>query len=697
MQTRVAIDIGGGFADLAAIDLETGKTFWAKTYTTPQDLQQCVRTVFDAGGLEPASVQHLLHGQTLVINAILQRTGACVGLITTRGFRDILAIQRANRRDIFNLQYLKPEPFVPRSLRYEVTERVSSQGNVAAPLDVAGLRSCFDALMAQNVEAIAIAFLNSYANPANEQQARSLIESWCEGLEKKPFLTISSEVCREWREYERTNTAVLNAYVQPALSTYLEELERQIRGVGVDGAFSMMISSGGVASFSYAARCPIETIESGPVAGIVGATRLGEIVGERNLIALDGGSTTTKASLVEDLNIRYRDDYAVERDRIRPGYPVKVPVVDVVEIGIGGNSLVWLDQAGNLAVGPRNAGAVVGPAAYNRGGTQPTLTDAYLATGFLNPQTFLGGTLPIRADLALNAFAPLAEHYGVSRIESAAAAVQTAIQAAAQLLRLISVQRGVDQRDFCLVAYGGSGPLLAASIAAELEIPRVLIPVIPPGNFSAWGLLMSDLKHTLVRTAVAKLEEERTAPRLASVLQSLIDEIATLFVEDRAEGEITYSQFLDLRYYGQEHTLRVPFGAAGQPYKTEDEARLRADIAQSAQQFRQQHTREYGFALDAPVEVVNLIVIGEAAVKKPSLAVRSGTPSGSVEPACRDVFWPGLGLRPTAVYSRSQIGPEIVIHGPAILEEDTTTTTIPTGATGRTDAYGNFIIERSKQ
>ncbi len=696
MQTRVAIDIGGGFADLSAMDVVTGKMYWAKTYTTPEDLQQCVRTVFEAGALDPQSVQHLLHGQTLVINAILQRTGAKVGLITTRGFRDILAIQRANRRDIFNLQYQKPEPFVPRSLRFEVAERTAASGSIVAPLDEAELRACFDALVAQDVDAIAIALINSYANPANEHRARTLIEEWGAGLGKKVYLTVSSEVCREWREYERTSTAVLNAYVQPALSRYLTDLEKQIRGVGVNGTFSMMISGGGVASFTYAERCPIETIESGPVAGIVGATRLGEIVGERNLIALDGGSTTTKASLVEDLTVRYRDDYAVERDRERPGYPVKVPVVDVVEIGIGGNSVVWVDNTGTLAVGPRNAGAVVGPVAYGRGGTQPTLTDAYLATGFLNPKTFLGGALQIRADLALDAFSATADRFGVTPIESAAAAIQTAIHGAAQLLRLISVQRGVDQRDFCLIAYGGSGPLLAAAIAAELEIPRVLIPVIPPGNFSAWGLLMSDLKHTLVRTVLGRLDEDQTISRLADALAALTAEVQQLFVEDRAEGGVVYSQHLDLRYYGQEHTLRIPLSDVGEPYPVAPLHRLAKEVSASAVHFQQRHLREFGFTIDAPVEMVNLVVTGEVATKKPSLEPMVERATEAAEPESRDAFWPGFGLARTSVYRRRAIGLGMTISGPAIIEEDTTTITVPAGAKGSLDRYGNFIIERKR-
>ena len=393
MALRVAIDIGGGFADLLAVDEESGQMSWSKTRTTPDDLGRCVKEVFKLSGIDPAKVSQLLHGQTLVINTILQRKGVKVGLITTKGFRDILALQRSNRRDVFNLRYLKPEPFVPRTRRLEVTERTLADGRVLQPLNEEELRNAYSTLLKEQVEGIAICFINSYSNPANEVRAAEIINDLCQGQKSDgtPFVSISSEISREWREYERTNTCVLNAYVRPPIDKYLRNLARDFHDLGMNATLYMMLSGGGVASFDYAAQRPIETVESGPVAGVVGALAVADRLGTRNIVALDGGSTTTKASLVEDLQMRFTPDYAVERTEYRPGYPIKVPVVDINEIGIGGGSIAWLDEVGSLRVGPLNAAADPGPACYGLGGTQPTLTDAYLVAGFLNPDYFLGG------------------------------------------------------------------------------------------------------------------------------------------------------------------------------------------------------------------------------------------------------------------------------------------------------------------
>jgi N-methylhydantoinase A len=689
MALRVAIDIGGGFADLLAVDEETGQMSWSKTRTTPDDLSQCVKEVFQLSGIDPTKVSQLLHGQTLVINTILQRKGVKVGLITTRGFRDILALQRSNRRDVFNLRYLKPEPFVPRSRRLEVTERTLADGRVLQPLDEEELPQAYSALLEEQVEGIAICFINSYSNPANEVRAAEIINELSQGQRsgETPFVSISSEISREWREYERTNTCVLNAYVRPLIDKYLRQLARDFHALGMHATLYMMLSGGGVASFDYAAQRPIETVESGPVAGVVGAIALAERLGTRNIVALDGGSTTTKASLVQDLQIRFTPDYAVERTEYRPGYPIKVPVVDINEIGIGGGSIAWLNEVGSLRVGPLNAAADPGPACYGLGGTEPTLTDAYLVAGFLNPDYFLGGALKIYREAAEQVVSLIANHFGISLDEAAFAILRIANDNAAQLLRLVSVQRGYDPRDFTLVAYGGSGPMIAPFIAEELEIHKIVIPAIPPGNFSAWGLLMSDIKHTVVQTLVRRLDSRDTGSLLNSTYEALERQIASLYAQEGVTSRVQLERTADLRYYGQEHTLTVP---VVERLLSEKEVRA---IGLTFDQF---HEREYGFRLESPVELVNLRVSGLVVVRKPEPAPAKSTAPSPREPQATDrmVFWGEGGRARTAVYRRDLLPVGARFRGPAIVEEPTTTIVIPSSFTAVVHETGNLILER---
>jgi N-methylhydantoinase A len=688
MALRVAIDIGGGFVDLVAVDEQTSEMVWSKARTTPDDLSRCVQDVFDLSHVNAAAVSQLLHGQTLVINTILERNGAKVGLITTKGFRDILALQRGNRRDIFNLRYRKPEPFVPRHLRREVDERTLADGTVERAVDAKSLRDAYRALREENVEGIAISFLNSYANPANEACARELIRGFSREMESQrvPFISISSDLSREWREYERTNTCVLNAYVMPLVDRYLRKLTSEFRRLGMQGTLYMMLSGGGVATFDYAAKFPIETVESGPVAGVVGALAVAEWVGARNIIAMDGGSTTTKASLVHDLEMKFTTEYAVERNEYRPGYPIKVPAVDINEIGIGGGSIAWLDDLGSLKVGPLNAAADPGPACYGLGGTRPTLTDAYLLAGFLNPAYFLGGALRVHPDLAQQALASLADHFQISLDEAALAVLRIANDNAAQLLRLISVQRGYDPRDFTLVAYGGSGPMIAPFIAEELEIPRIVIPAVPPGNFSAWGLLMSDLRHTLVQTLVRRIEARDSASLLNTHYGVLEENVRGLYREEGIAEPVELERTADFRYSGQEHTITVPVipGTFGEK-----------EVGELISTFNDHHQREYGFCLESPAELVNLRVTGVVRMAKPTPKAPLPTPGATASPIGeRPVYWGNQGRQATPIYRREQLPPRARLSGPLIIEEPTTTIVVPAAFLAVADELGNLILER---
>ncbi len=689
MGVRVAIDIGGGFVDLVALDEETGHTSWSKTSVTPDDLGDCVKDVFHLSGVDPGLVTQLLHGQTLVINTILQRRGAKVGLITTKGFRDILAIQRSNRRDIFNLRYLKPEPLVPRKLRLEVDERTMADGGVRRDVDPAEVRKAYQELLDQGVESVAVCFINSYRNPANEIRVRELLQGLNDTSENGSGLHVcaSSEVAREWREYERTSTCVLNAYVMPLVDQYLDRLKGDFRALGMKGTLYMMLSGGGVASFDYAAQRPIETVESGPVAGAIGASKLGELTGETNIIALDGGSTTTKASLLEGLQPKFTNSYAVERDEYRPGYPITVPVVDITEIGNGGGSIAWIDEVGQLKVGPLSAGAHPGPACYGRHGTEPTLTDAYLLIGFLNPTNFLGGQFQIDPEKSRVAMAPIARRFEITPEEGAGAVARVGNNNAAQLLRLISVQRGFDPRDFTLVAYGGSGPLMAPYLAEELEIPKVVIPSIPPGNFSAWGLLMSDLRHTVVQTLVHRLDSVDSVPVLQAACRSLEEEIREIYRQEGVTEGVRLERTGDLRYGGQEHTIGVPLG----------EGAIDADtITDWTVSFSESHQREYGFALPGAVEVVNLRFSGVVHVSKPSPQPRESHTQDLQEAQSgeRWVHWMGEEKQRTPIYRRDLLPNAVELDGPAVVEEASTTIIVPGGFRAALDEWGNIILRR---
>ena len=699
MGLRVAIDIGGGFVDLVALDEQTGQTSWSKTKVTPDDLSDCVSEVLKLSNIDPRAVSQVLHGQTLVINSILQRRGAKVGLITTKGFRDVLAIQRSNRRDIFNLRYLKPEPFVPRKLRFEVDERTMADGRVLKDVAPAEIQHACEELLGHGVESVAICFINSYRNPANEIRARELIQGFpSDRKDDAPGdqapneaaglpVCASSEIAREWREYERTSTCVLNAYVMPLVEKYLKRLTRDFRARGMNGTFYMMLSGGGVASFDYAARRPIETVESGPVAGVIGASKLGELTGDNNIIALDGGSTTTKASLLEGLQPKFTANYAVERDEYRPGYPITVPVVDITEIGNGGGSIAWLDEVGQLKVGPLSAGAHPGPACYGWGGTKPTLTDAFLLIGFLNPTNFLGGRMPIDPSRSKSAMAGIAGHFDLTAEQAAEAIARVGNHNAAQLLRLISVQRGFDPRDFTLVAYGGSGPLMAPYLAEELEIPKVVIPSIPPGNFSAWGLLMSDLRHTVSQTLVQRLDSDGCVPLLRAASAALENEIRELYRQEGVTVEVRLEQTGDLRYYGQEHTIAIPLGAGP----------IGADsLTDWSRRFAESHEREYGFALASAIEVVNLRLSGVVEVSKPSPKPHESQTRDlqEAQSAERWVHWIGEEKLRTPIYRRDLLPGGAQLEGPAVVEEASTTIIVPRTFRAALDEWGNITLRR---
>jgi N-methylhydantoinase A len=692
MSWRVGIDIGGAFTDLIAVNDETGETRWVKVESTPENYSEGVMETFVRSklNLHAREIRCLVHGQTVVINTIITRSGPKTGLITTEGFH-ILEIGRANRRDMFNLKYRKPEQFVPRHLTSWVKERITADGSVVIPVNEDEMRNAAGELIEKGCQSIAVSFINSYANPEHEKKAERIVKEEMEKRGKRAHVTLSSELSSEWREYERTSTAVLNAYTQPGLDAYTGVLEQALKRMNFEGIFYVTLASGGMATSDFAKKYPITTVEGGPVAGIVGGIALAELLGYRDLIVLDGGSTTTKAGLVKDLVPRITTEYYVGRDRFRPGYPIKVPVVEITEVGNGGTSIAWIDDVGALKVGPKAAGAYPGPACYGKGGTEPTLTDAYVVAGYLNPNYLLGGELKIYRDKAEGALKKFADHYKIPIEDAAEAIIRIANDQAAHAIMLVSVQRGLDPRDFTLIAHGGSGPMFAPFIASELRIPRIVVPVIPVGVFSAWGMLVADVRHDLVRTHIMKLTGKTEDARLIDdIYDALRKELLDIFATERAELEKVFiTRHADMRYYGQEHVIKVPV----MPGKIEAE-----EVKEIEKAFTNAHEKEYGFILeDNPVEIVNFHTTGVLRVKRPALQTLSyeGKTIGKALKEEREVYFGRTeGLKRTPVYSRDLLPTGVEITGPAIIEETTSTTIVTEDFKAKTDKFGNVLITK---
>jgi N-methylhydantoinase A len=675
MSTRVAIDIGGTFTDLVHLDEGTGLVGVAKAATTPGRFEDGVMDALDEADLD--GVGFLAHGTTVIINALTERSGARTALITTRGFRDVLEIQKANRPDLYNLLYRKPEPFVRRRLRLEVDERVTYKGEVLTPLDEDGVRAAVDEARALGAEAIAICFLHSYANPSHERRAAEIVrEEWPEAA-----VTASHELTSEWREYDRASTVVLDAYVKPVASRYLAALAVRLEEAGVPSSTRYcMQSNGGVSRVDVAAQTPINLVESGPVGGVIGAAEIGRLIDEPNLITLDIGGTTAKASLVEQGTVRLAVDYHIERTPSFAGYPIKVPVVDIVEIGAGGGSIAWIDPAGALRVGPRSAGADPGPACYGRGGTAPTVTDANLIAGRINPEYFLGGRVAVDVGRARTALSPLAERLNVTVDAAALGVIRIANANMIHLLKLVSVRRGRDPRDFALVAFGGAGAMHACALARELKVPRVIVPP-SPGHFSAWGMLTSDLRHDVAQTRVGRTDRFSEAD-LAEIWRVLEARLLETFAEEGLDAtHVTFARSADLRYAGQEHTVNVPIAAG-------------AAAGETVADFHGLHQARYAFSLSSAVEFVNFRVAGSGAVRKPELRrlVQNGD-AGSAVKGVRDVDFDALGRHQAKLYEREELGAGAALDGPAVVEEPAASTVVFPGQRLRVDLLGNLVIE----
>ncbi len=680
---RVATDVGGTFTDLVCFEIagKTGQSSvsTAKSATTPPDYETGMMNVIEKAGVDLARVNFLAHGTTVVINALTERKGVKVGLITTEGFRDTLEIARGNRPDFFNLHYEKPPPFVPRYLRRELPGRMNYQGEEMRPLILDGLADIINDFKDEGVEAIAISYLHSYANPAHEQATEAAVrELWPEVR-----VVSSHSIAREWREYERTNTAVLSAYVQPVAEGYLRRLDEKLKANGFGGSPYVMQSNCGVDTLEAIARTPITMIESGPSSGIWGAAELGKLIGDPNVLALDIGGTTAKCSLIENGNIRIVTDYWIEKSRKSSGYPVMVAVVDLVEIGNGGGSIAWVDDYGKLHVGPQSAGAVPGPAGYGKGGTEATTTDANLLLGRINSDYFCGGE--ITADMANveKTIATIGEKLGVDAREAARGIVRIANNNMVNALKLVSLNRGFDPRDFTLVTFGGGGGMHAVALAQELGVGKIVIPA-NSAVFSAWGMTMSDLRRDYFVTCLTDLNEGTAEHIEATFREAEKTALEQFSGENIGSAEISFTRFAKFRYQNQEHTTEVELKGAITGKK----------ISAIVDSFKEVYEREYTYRLDAPVEMVGIHLVAVAEVGKLSLPVREATGQdvSTAVKAVRKVDYALEGIHEATIYDGSRLEPGMAFEGPAIIEEEGTTTVVHPGNRTVVDDYGNYII-----
>jgi N-methylhydantoinase A len=693
---RLSVDVGGTFTDFVLLDDETGEVTHEKVPTFHENLEQ---SFFEGIARLETSVEDLatiVHGTTVVINAILQRKGAPVALITTEGFGDVVELGRGNRPYIYDVFYQPPPPIVPRNLRFEVAERLDFRGEILEDLDESRVEEIARDLRARGMDAAAICFLHAYANPVHELRAGEILTSICPGL----HVSMSHQMVGEWREYERFTTTTLNAWVMPLMASYLQRLEESLKKRHFRGALGIMQSTGGVMSSDLAKSVPMRTLESGPAGGVMGAAALGELLGCSNVISADAGGTSFDVALIVDGKPFESSQTCVDR------YPVLLPTIDVVSIGAGGGSIAWIHEDGSLRVGPQSAETDPGPACFGKGGEEPTVTDAHLLLGRINPEYFLGRRMMLDVRAAEKAIRlHVAEPLGLTLVDAAHGITHIADMNMTYAIRNLTIERGFDPRDFVLMCYGGAGGLFATSLAQELEIPRVIIPP-EPATFSAWGILNTDYREDAVRTSVAALlegggREERVAWTQAagdqiSSAEDLLQRFAALEESARqalrkavkSESNLAVTRSMDMRYEGQEHSIHVMMP---------DEATLRSEGLEALKSaFDNAHDRYYEHSSpETPAELVTLRASVVSVTKKPMLS-RLAPGSGNGEAAVkghRSVYFQQVGdFQDCPICERSRLGAGDHLLGPAIVEEWASTTIVGPAQRLEVGDFGELVI-----
>jgi N-methylhydantoinase A len=704
---RLGVDVGGTFTDVVLMGPD-GTAYHRKVLSTPHDFSVGIREgvlgVLSENGVQGSQIKEYTHGATVATNAIITRTGAATGLITTRGFRDVLEIRRMRVHKLYDLNWEKPPPLVPRRMRMEVPARVNPWGEETVPLDEEAARRAIRRLVEEGAESVAVCFLHAYSNGTHERRVRELIAEEAPEL----LVSISSEVLPELKEYERTSTTVINAYVQPVVKRYFLSMERDLKGMGMDIPIMVMQSNGGMMPSELARERPIHIIESGPAAGVTGCYHLARRMGLADVMTLDMGGTTAKASLIEGGEISRSPEYEVggavsigHRLMKGSGYLLRVPSVDLAEVGAGGGSVAWVDQGGALKVGPHSTGASPGPACYGLGGREPTTTDANVHLGLTNPEFLAGGSLRIHAGLADRAIQDrVAAPLGLDVTSAAWGIREVANSSLIRALRAVSTERGRDPRRFALFAFGGMGPVHAVDLATELGIRKVVVPPLP-GLFSSVGLLFAGVEHHLVRTHYARFSE-LDLHRLNGALDGLVREAAsTLEREGYDAAHRSLDLSMDLRYVGQDYALTVPLNAVESPFPEAGAQRssglLDDGLARElVEGFHREHARTYGYRSDheeVQVVAVRCVARGTSASPRVPAAIKTATaqvqrPSGRR----RAYFGREIGWVPVPVVGRSEVS-QSPRPGPMVIEEDNSLTVVNPGWKASLDEWSNIVLE----
>ncbi len=674
---RVGVDIGGTFTDVTILDEQTGQILSDKVLTTPKDPSLGVLDGLRQTSTDLREVAFLVHGTTVAINALIEHKGARTGLIITKGFEDVLEIGRGNRTVFFDIFYQRPTPLVPRRWRLGVSERINAQGEVVEPLNVEEATAQIDRLAAQGVQSVAVCFLNAFKNPSHERQLRDLV------LSKYPDLdvSLSSDVLPEIREYERMSTTVTNGYLKPVIRAYIENLEASLREMGSECQLHVMQSNGGIMTAEMAKERPVQIVESGPVGGAVAAAYIVGAMGnsplQENVIAFDMGGTTSKSCVV------HRGVMQTTTEYWPAGYMVKIPVVDIVEVGIGGGSIGRINPEGFLAVGPWSAGAEPGPVSYGLGGTDPTITDANVVLGRVHQ--LVGGRMRLDREAAERAIqAKLCDALKMTPIQAAMGILEIAVAKMADTIRTITVSRGIDPRDFTMCAFGGAGPMHAAYIARELDIPLVVIPPAP-GTFSGLGFLCSDFRHDFVQTFLM----DASRPDIGRI-QQVFDELeakgaGVLRQESFSSADIVLTRSLDMRYVGQAHEVNVIM----------QEALTTSAFDDVVKEFHQRHDEQYGHSAPGEaVELVNLRVTALGRVKRPAISYKPCLDSQGERGRRQVYFKEAEGWLDCPLYERTGLAPGFRVSGPAIIEEHTSTLVVPPEFRAEVDTFGNIVLQR---
>ncbi|MCY3934641.1 MAG: hydantoinase/oxoprolinase family protein [Chloroflexi bacterium] len=674
---RVSVDVGGTFTDVIVLDESSGQIQLDKVATTPANPAQGVLDGFQKVGAQTEAFTYFVHGTTLGINAMLTRTGAKVAFVTTKGFRDIYILGRTDREPMYDFKYKKPTTLVPRYLCFEVEERLNYKGHVLSPFNREQAAEVARAIQAEGVESVAVCFLHSYVNPDHEL---AMAEVFAE-VAPELSVTLSHQLSRVYREYERSSTTVIDAYIKPITRTYLTRLNDELVAGGFGGNFLMTRSGGGAMTLETAKEEPAHLVLSGPAGGVIGGAYLGALINEPNLITVDMGGTSLDVSLIAD------GSPTIENEQVFQLLPISIPTIDIHTIGAGGGSIAWVDEGGHLQVGPKSAGADPGPVCYSKGGQDITFTDAALLVGYLDAENFLGGEIDISTALAEEAGQKLAERLGMSVLEMAAGVISISEAKMAGAVRVISVERGYHPKDFALCTFGGGGAFVAANISRELGIPRAIIPP-GPGNFSALGMLMVDVVHDYARTHITDLAELDPVP-VNAVFGELADGGRSALQSDGFDtGSQQFLPSAEMRYRGQEHTVNIPL--PGMSLSTDD-------IPEITRRFHEAHEQQYGHSmLGDPIEIVTLRLRAVGVLPRPDLAkVAAGT--GNIDAArkgSRQVYLRELGQHQEyQVYDRMKLGAGDRIEGPAIIEEPSSTTMVHRGDVLTVGEYGELSID----